>query len=353
MNIVFEAISHSANDEQVLRLSGELKDELMVLAVLGTLSVVNLRAGIAPTVRATDASGWGMAAVSGKLPDVVAAEVHRHSVTRGTWTQLLPPGKAWLRVNEMLDPEDELPDGEPYDVHPLWEVLARCVDYREEWRAEHRRPVHINIGELRAHLREEARLGVTMISKRICYALDSQVALGCLVKGRASSIALNGELMRSIPLVLGSDLYSAYGYVPSKLNRADGPTRDAEPPPPDLALPDWWHALLQGDHAAFDRWIFENQRRLHPDQAEGDLGGPREWHDDDGAEHLDFQGPEPPSDGESDGERAGGEDHGVAQATLGDSDGGGGRGRRDDGDAKHEVMTELTSYMRPVPPSWC
>ena len=188
------------------------------------LSVVNLRAKVFPSLRATDASDWGMAAVSAELPVQVAREALRLSLTKSTWTKLLPPHKAWLRVKGLLDPSQELPDGECFDVHPFWEDLNRCLEFHEEWRRPHLRAVHVNIGELRAHLKEEARLGVLHQSIRVPYALDSQVSLGCLVKGRGSSKALNAELQRSIPMVVGSDLYGGYGYVPSKLNRADGPT---------------------------------------------------------------------------------------------------------------------------------
>ena len=52
---------------------------------------------------------------------------------------------------------------------------------------------------------------------RVCYGLDSQVALGTLVKGRAASKRLNSLLRGSSPNLLGSDLYGAYGFFPSAL----------------------------------------------------------------------------------------------------------------------------------------
>ena len=128
----------------------------------------------------------------------------------------------------------------------------------------------MNIGELRAHLYEESRLATNRVSARIAYALDSQVALGSLVKGRASSRALNAELMKSIPAVIGSDLYAACGYWPSKLNRADGPTRDSVPDPPDQDLPWWWQDVVEGRTDAFDAWISTLEAELdqrHPGAA--------------------------------------------------------------------------------------
>ena len=184
-----------------------------------------------------------MAAVAGSIPVAIAKEAHRLSLSKSFWTKLLPPSKAWLRLKSLLKPDDELPGGDVFDVHPFWEQLARSVEYVEQRRKPHRKAVHVNIGELRACLLEESRLATNHVSARIAFALDSQVALGSLVKGRASSKALNGELVKSIPLVIGSDLYCAYGYWPSKLNRADGPTRDDDPAPPDQPLPWWWDDL--------------------------------------------------------------------------------------------------------------
>ena len=265
MNLIFDAIAASSDDKQILRLSGPLKDELFTLATLCTLSVVNLRAKTVGTLRATDASDWGMAAVSAKIPVEIAKEAQRLSLSKSTWVKLLPPRKAWLRAKNRLDASEELPgDDEEFDVHPFWEQLARTLTFAEEWRKPHPRPVHINIGELRAHLREESRVATNHMSSRLAYALDSQVALGSLVKGRASSKPLNGELMKSIPLVLGSDLYAAYGYWPSKLNRADGPTRDSVPDPPDLPEPWWWQELCAGRTADFDDWLMSCEKTLKP-----------------------------------------------------------------------------------------
>ena len=51
-------------------------------------------------------------------------------------------------------------------------------------------------------------------------------------------------------------------YFPSKLNRADGPTRDSVPEPPDIPLPPWWFAASQGDFEELDRWIEEVEKAV-------------------------------------------------------------------------------------------
>lgn len=255
MNLIFDAIACSSGPSQVVRLSGALVDELFSFCIGGMMACFNMRAKVRGEIRASDASNWGMAAVLGKVPVPVAREAMRWSLSKSLWSKLLPPGKAWLRGHGLLCPEDELPSGELFDTHPLWTALARCYVYRELWRRQHHRAIHINIGEIRAALREELRMSADYVCVRSPFALDSQVALGALVKGRASSRALNSELQRSLGPMLFSDLYFGYGYWPSALNRADAPTRDADVPGPDMEKPSWLSDLEEENYEAFDQWI--------------------------------------------------------------------------------------------------
>ena len=255
MQLVFEAVACSDRPRQVLRLSSEMVDELMTLCILGTLCAVNMRAKTSFYLKATDASDDAIAAVSSRLPENVAREVQRMGITKSLWTRLLPPGKAWLRTKGMLEPSEEMPDGGVFDTHPLWEAVGRCYQYTELWRAPITKPTHINISELRGYLKEESRTARSLVSVRTNNALDSQVSLGSLVKGRASSRAINAELSRSLAYVVGSDLYPAFGFWPSKMNRADAPTRKGEVPGPDMEKPAWLLALEAGDYETYDDWL--------------------------------------------------------------------------------------------------
>lgn len=154
----------------------------------------------------------------------------------------------------LLDPADELPDSQCYDTHPFWEAIGRCYDYEERWRRPHPRSVQINVGELcRGYLRDELLSATEHTSARTPYAMDSQVSLGALVvKGRGSSKTLNHELRRSLGPMICSDLYTGFGSWPSKMNRADAPTRDAPVPPPDLSKPAWLLELEDGCIQEFD-----------------------------------------------------------------------------------------------------
>ncbi len=270
MEVVFKALHCGAGPGDVLRLSKELKSELLSFVLLGMVCVSNLRARTLPLLKATDSSSWGMAAVETVLPVNVARELGRFCLTKSVWSKMLPPGKAWLRTKQMLDYREELPDGEHFDTHPLWETVARCCSYKELWRLPHRREVHINVSELEACLREEARVGLNLQSVRCSFALDSQVALGALVKGRSSSGPLNSLLRRSLAVFVGSDLYPTYGFYPTAINPADGPTRGVGPREPDCATPDWWSSLSAGDPTGFDEWLggygTENAGVTHDDE---------------------------------------------------------------------------------------
>lgn len=257
LDVIFEPLGIK-DQKVVIRLSDELISELMVVCVLGSLAVVNLRARAAPFISATDASGSWMAGVRAEIPEAVSAEVFRHVIRKGVWSKLLPPMAARDRMHGVLAEEDELPNSEDqYNSHPLWSTLARSLTYRETWRREVRRSSHINVLELRAHLLEEKRLSRRLQSRRIPYGIDSQVCIGAVVKGRAASPALNHELKKTIPWAISSDLYSGCMYFRSCENRADGPTRHRDPDPPDVAVPAWMDEVAEGCFDSFDRWMLD------------------------------------------------------------------------------------------------
>ena len=244
LSTVYKALHAGGNPGSVIRMSDALKDELITFCVLAPLACVNLRASVLHEVFCTDALNWGTAAVSAPLPSKIVTEFTRHA--------------AWLRLKGALDPSEELPGEDCYDVpdvHPLWELVARCLNYKEVFRKKHVSQVRINVGELRGFLQLKRRLCREHRSFRWLSLLDSQVSLGALVKGRAASQALNAELRKNVPYILGADASDSHFYVPSKLNRADAPTRDAEVPPPDVPGPVWFDQLLQDYFSGFDAWI--------------------------------------------------------------------------------------------------
>ncbi len=175
---------------------------------------------------------------------------------KSVWTKLLNPGAAWERSHDLLDPSFELPDPEQsYVVNPLWTVLARCLTYKLLYKKSATGSRHINIGELRAFLATEKKLGVKYPSTRGLYGIDSQVVLGCVVKGRSASPSLNREMEKSLGSVLFYDVYSEVMYYKSADNPSDDPTRGAPLRGPRLAVPSWLTDLSSGLFTHFDEWM--------------------------------------------------------------------------------------------------
>ena len=126
---IFDACKDRSGKD-VIKLSGRLKGELMVCALLLPMACSNIRAKHRDRITATDASHWGEAAVVCRIPEVASRELCRHSIRKSVWTKLLPPGKAWARGHNQLEPRDELPDNEEcYKSNPLWEAVATGLSY--------------------------------------------------------------------------------------------------------------------------------------------------------------------------------------------------------------------------------
>ena len=239
----------------VIRLSPNLCDELWSWVLICPVCVANLRAQVLDVFYATDASDVLLAAVSAPLPPGVAKEAYRHCLVKGAWSRLLPQAQALLRSRELLSDGLELPEGESFTPHPFWRKLARSLQFSTCWVLEGRRSQHINLKELKAYLALERSVASRCSSVRILSGLDSQVALAALLKGRSASPALNSLLRRSLPGMLGSDLYSGLSFLKSEENSADDPTRDRVPRPPSEPLPEWFAPLARGDTAPLDTWL--------------------------------------------------------------------------------------------------
>ena len=252
LDCIYGALAHSAPNT-IIRLSQAMKDELVCLACLAPLAVMDMRAPHHHALVATDASLKCLAAVEAKVPEPLCSELCRTAISRGRWANLLSPVAAWERQHDLLDPTEEIED--PYAVHPFWELCARSLVYEELWRKRVDRPRHINILEARAHLAEEQRVAIRFGRRRVPFALDSQVCLGSFSKGRSSSPALNRCMKRSLGYALGGGVFSSYLYFPSKTNRADGPTRDSQPEAPDMIAPPWLLATAEQFFFGLDSWL--------------------------------------------------------------------------------------------------
>ena len=228
----------------IVTLSGEVKSTLLLCSLVLPLAVTNLRAASPKVIAASDASGWGEAAVLADIPQVFGKEMLRHSLRKSLWTKLLAPADAWLRCHGLLAAEDEIPSEEIYRSNPLFELCAEAPEYRLLFSAAKKGNRHINIGELGAALKVERILGERYPCSRVLLGADSQVALGTLIKGRATSRALNQELLRSLPWMLSFDVYLECIYFHGHPIR--GPSR---------VWPHWFQELEAGEPGNFDLWL--------------------------------------------------------------------------------------------------
>ena len=253
--ILLFAAADSGDPCDIVRLSPELKSELWCLVSLGPLIAVDLRAEPASFISATDASTWGGAAVRSPVPEGIVLELCRHSLFKCSWTHLLPAGHAWLREHDLLAVDEELPDDFQFEPNLLASLLATRLECSEIWRRGFRGPEHINCKEVRAYIIEEGHIARRGARLRTLSGLDSQVALGALVKGRSASGSLNELLEGSLGAYLGCGMYPHFLCFLSELNPSDGPTRGRDPPKASGPLPDWWCSLLSGNYGDFDSWM--------------------------------------------------------------------------------------------------
>ena len=180
---------------------------------------------------------------------------------------------AFLREQGRLDDEDGLPDG-GFDMHPMWREIVETKPFKQFGAVVKRqRRRHINLNEISAALRAEKRQGDLEPSSFYIHLQDSQVSLACLVKGRSSSTEINRLLQRSIPDHVSSNVRPYYGYVRSKLNPADDPTRAASIRGVARASSGWLDSAIEGDFGPLDHELTKwglNIRQLGnlPDERE-------------------------------------------------------------------------------------
>ena len=246
-------------DEHVtFRFWPRLIAELWSLVVIAPVVRWNFRTSTCAEVSATDASDSWEAEVHTEVPDSFAEELWRHVLRKPVWTRLLRHDLAELREAGALVRSEELPGDEELPYHFLWRDLFCCFKFRSSWRKRILRKRHINVHELRAVLLSESRRGRRQPSSRLLTGADSQVALGCLLKGRSASSRLNGVLRASLPDYIGLDLFGAYMYVASADNPSDDGTRDKRIRDPTCEVPFYIQEALKGNYEPLDAELSEH-----------------------------------------------------------------------------------------------
>ena len=84
--------------------------------------------------------------------------------------------------------------------------IVRCTQFEESFRSRYAHLPHINVGEVIAWRGVEEEAAVHHPGSKIITGTDSQVGLGCVLRGRSASPVLNEELRESIPTLLGGGM---------------------------------------------------------------------------------------------------------------------------------------------------
>lgn len=198
-----------AAGSRVRRLWPSVRNELHAICALAPLLWTSVNDDWFDKVVAFDAStlGAGVCCASAS-PDDIAAE-----------QDLFVRNGAAVTLDQVLDAGDmaQAPLELPLGAARWSTIISR------QWRWDD----HINLLEVQAAilalrwvLSHPRALG-----SRVLLLGDSQVALGCLAKGRSSSFRLLRLLRRAAALILSSGLRPSYRWLPSAANPADGPSR--------------------------------------------------------------------------------------------------------------------------------
>ena len=246
----------SRSRSTIVRLSSSLKNELLEVVGLLPLAVIDMRIKPSSTLVASDASTQAEAAVAFEIGEKRTAEFQKHGIQKGLWNRLLSPSASYLRSQGLLGVEEELRCADEYRMHPIWEEVVSCGQFRPFGKTKKVRcKKHINLGELDAALRAEEKLFNEQPGSFYIHLVDSQVVAACLVKGRSSSGSVNKRLRSSIASHVGQGGRSFIGYVRSKLNPADDPTRGARLRQPSRGFSRWWFEIEEGEFASFDEFL--------------------------------------------------------------------------------------------------
>ena len=260
LQVCYAALQAGGHKRDVLRLSVELKEELLLLINLAPLAATFLRTKDSRFVYASDASSWGWAVVKAPLPLFLQDEIHRHRLRKSVWAKLLSPLKSLLRIKGLLPEADELPEGVPLPSHPLWIEMSRVLQFQFVKSKATPEGRHINIDELVGMIETERSAVLDEGFPIRCFGLaDSQVGLGVLQKGRSSSVGLNAILQQSLPIHLGCGVTFSNGFLPSEFNPGDDRTRFAALRKPSKVPEPWMDESVPCPKevrlAELDKWL--------------------------------------------------------------------------------------------------
>jgi len=108
----------------------------MVLVVLAPTFCTDLRNIPQTSLSMVDASDAWMAEVETDISSTLALELCRHSLTKASWTCLLSPLKALMRLHDQLEPEEEMPEGGAGTCTPFMDRTGENKAIQKRWSKE-------------------------------------------------------------------------------------------------------------------------------------------------------------------------------------------------------------------------
>ena len=255
LDLVYEAVA-GRNQDDLLRLSSELKAELVYISLLVPFAYSDMRAAPSRRVWAVDSSSRLYASCVAPVSTLLGCELQRHVVQKGLWAKLLPPSNEWRRSHGILDPEDELPgEGVMLASTRVWSDVLACSKFEVVKIIRVRGRKHINLTELYSEALAEEASATEEPNSRPAIAGDSQVVGAVIAKGRSSSPAINHTLSAMLPVALGGNIYPGTGWVRSADNVCDDPTRGVSLRAPASTTPAWLSALEEGSYELLDAML--------------------------------------------------------------------------------------------------
>eukprot|EP00971_Amphidinium_carterae_P009188 181158-Amphidinium_carterae.1 len=202
-----------------------VRQELQGFVMLFPLLRADLSSCICPVLYATDATQ--------EIGAVIRAEMCVEDAVFA-WTRRsvrISPITMVLQAHQLYEVQRE----ERKDK--FWESLIGRQDFHLVTKYRFRSGAHINVKELLAartalrHVTSDPKYWHT----RAIVAIDSQVVVHCLKKGRSSSKAINQILQTMLGEVLSTSVRLVPIWVATECNPADAPTRRRKIPGPQVA----------------------------------------------------------------------------------------------------------------------
>ena len=197
-----------------IRLPSYILDELRSVALHLPFASFDLRRAVSSTIYATDATPTSGGACCAKVPSSLAEKLAEFAENKGCHVRLdgsnLESQKLSFRCPEIGD-------------------VGKCVQWQTISSYSFRRCSHVNLQETRAVFRELRDFSkgplTSPVYKDLVFLVDSEVALGAIVKGRSSSFKLNVILGNMIGYFLALNIGLRLVVLPSGCNPADAPSR--------------------------------------------------------------------------------------------------------------------------------